>query len=139
MLKQQRESGAAHRSHKKIRAVFYVCHISEYASFIPHAAWVHPMRRFAPRAGRRMPQGHATYETANQFPILSNRRRALSRHLADNPSLRPKIPEAVEAAYGDARAEAYAETGLPETTFPAASPWSFEQAMDDGFWPEAST
>ncbi len=68
---------------------------------------------------------------------IRNQRRALSRHLKDNPSLKPKVPEAVEDAYGDARGDAYAETGLLETTFPATCPWSFEQMMDNGFWPES--
>lgn len=67
---------------------------------------------------------------------IRNQRRALTRHLADNPSLKPKIPEAIEAAYGDARADAYAETGLPEASFPAACPWPFERIMDAEFWPE---
>ena len=67
---------------------------------------------------------------------IRNQRRALSRHLADNPSLRPKVPEAIADAYPDARGSAYAETGLPEATFPAACPWSFEQIMDEAFWPD---
>src|SRR5690606_12481928 len=29
------------------------------------------------------------------------------------------------------------ETNLPETTFPAECPWTFKQAMDDNFLPEA--
>jgi len=67
---------------------------------------------------------------------IRNQRRALVRHLADNPSLKPLLPEAVVDAYGDARGEAYAETGLPEAAFPAACPWSYEQLMDLKFWPE---
>ena len=63
-------------------------------------------------------------------------RRTLSRHLQDNPSLKPAIPEAIADAYGSAAIEAEAETGLPASTFPAVCPWSFEQAMDAEFWPQ---
>ncbi|MBB5374546.1 DUF29 domain-containing protein [Acidocella aromatica] len=68
---------------------------------------------------------------------IGTQRRALTRHLADNPSLKSKLNEAIDDAYTDARAEAYAETGMPKATFPMACPWSFERIMDDGFWPEA--
>jgi hypothetical protein len=67
---------------------------------------------------------------------IRNQRRALARHLADNPSLKPKAPEALSDAYGDARGEAYAETGLPEETFPATCPWTFDELMAEDFWPE---
>jgi len=67
---------------------------------------------------------------------IRNQRRALADHLDDNPSLKPKLPEAVARAYADARGEAYAETGLPESVFPAQCPWSNDQIMDRDFWPE---
>ena len=60
----------------------------------------------------------------------------LARHLDDNPSLKSQIPAAVGDAYTVALIQAADETGLDETTFPAACPWSFDQVMDDGFWPE---
>ena len=55
--------------------------------------------------------------------------------LEDNPSLKSLLPEVLERAYRKAIKEAERETGLPETTFPPACPWSFEQATDSGFWP----
>jgi hypothetical protein len=63
-------------------------------------------------------------------------RRDIERHLADNPSLKAKLPEILAAAYGDATLLASRETGLPEASFPPSLPWSFEQIMDGGFWPE---
>ena len=56
-------------------------------------------------------------------------------------SRRQPEPEAAAAAgagvaYRNARLEAVAETGLPEATFPEACPWTVEQALDGGFWPE---
>lgn len=62
-------------------------------------------------------------------------RRDLAVHLKDNPSLKSKVPEAVEQAYGNALIEAASETGLPEVTFPVECPWTFEQMMDAAFWP----
>jgi Domain of unknown function DUF29 len=64
-------------------------------------------------------------------------RHDLTAHLGDNPSLKALLPEAIEQAYGRAVIEAEAETGLPEFTFPAACPWSFEEMMSEDFWPEA--
>ena len=58
-------------------------------------------------------------------------------HLEDNPSLKAQLPEVITRAYSKALREAAAETGLPESHFPAACPWSFDQALDAGFWPEA--
>lgn len=63
-------------------------------------------------------------------------RRDLSRHMADNPSLKAKLPEAVADAYGSAVLLAVAESGLAETTFPAICPWTFEQITAPDFWPD---
>ena len=63
-------------------------------------------------------------------------RRDLSDLFSDNPSLKPLLPELIERAYGSAIIEAESETGLPESTFPAVCPWSFDQMMDGDFWPD---
>jgi hypothetical protein len=63
-------------------------------------------------------------------------RHDLTGHLSDNSSLKALLPKAIERAYGNALIEAEAETGLPESTFPAACPWSFEQMMAEEFRPE---
>lgn len=60
----------------------------------------------------------------------------IRRHVSRNPSLKADIPETLADAYEVARIAATGETGLEESTFPTTSPWSFEQVMDDGFWPE---
>ena len=67
---------------------------------------------------------------------IYTQRKGLIRHLRDNPSLKAKLDEAIMDAFDDARMGAWAETGLPKLTFPAACPWSFAQIMDEGFWPE---
>jgi hypothetical protein len=67
---------------------------------------------------------------------IKEQRRALRRHLRDNPSLKASLPEVVADAYGDAVLAAARESGLDETTFPESCPWSFAQLVDDDFWPE---
>jgi hypothetical protein len=62
-------------------------------------------------------------------------RREIARHLADNPSLMARLPEVLADAYGDAVLLAARESGLAESAFPASSPWTFGEIMDDGFWP----
>jgi len=69
---------------------------------------------------------------------ITVQRRALRRHLIDNPSLKASLPEAVADAHGDAILSAVAETSLSETTFPEICPWTFEQIMDEAFWPSES-
>jgi hypothetical protein len=58
-------------------------------------------------------------------------------HLQDNPGLRRRRHELFTKAYRGARLEAAAETGLPLRTFPESCPFTLEQAMDEGFWPDA--
>jgi hypothetical protein len=65
-------------------------------------------------------------------------RRALVRHLADNPSLKSVLADAVGEGYGDAVIEAAGETGLAEALFPSVCPWPFEQFLDPAFWPEGT-
>lgn len=59
----------------------------------------------------------------------------ITKHVKKNPSLRAVITEALVDAYEIARIEAAGETGLPESTFPMESPWTFGQIMDAAFWP----
>ena len=63
-------------------------------------------------------------------------RRDITRHIDRNPSLKPRVAEATSYAYENARIEAGAETGMGEDTFPASCPWSFDQMIDSGFWPD---
>ena len=57
-------------------------------------------------------------------------RRELERHLADNPSLKARLPELIVTAYEDATLLAARETGLAESVFSAACPWSFQEMME---------
>ncbi|MBK1722725.1 DUF29 domain-containing protein [Thiocystis violacea] len=66
---------------------------------------------------------------------IKEQRIRLASHLADNPSLKSKLDEAILQAYRLAAIEAERETGLSESSFPSDCPFSFEQLMDDSFWP----
>lgn len=67
---------------------------------------------------------------------IKEQRIRLAAHLEDNPSLKAEIDQAILQAYRLAAIEAERETGLSESTFPTACPFSFEQMMDERFWPE---
>lgn len=60
---------------------------------------------------------------------IENARDEITDHLADNPSLKGKLAEAMTTAYRLAHRKAAIETDMAVTTFPAECPWNFEQAM----------
>lgn len=60
----------------------------------------------------------------------------LTKHLDENPSLRPRVEEAMVDAYEIARLQAAGETELSIAAFPDTCPWSFDQMVDDAFWPD---
>ncbi|UHD14587.1 DUF29 domain-containing protein [Thiocapsa bogorovii] len=62
---------------------------------------------------------------------IKEQRRRLHRHLAQNPSLKAKLEQAVLDAYGDAILEAARETGLAEETFPPVCPFTIKQILSD--------
>ncbi|MFP4280734.1 MAG: DUF29 domain-containing protein [Halochromatium sp.] len=66
---------------------------------------------------------------------IKEQRRRLRRHLAQNPSLRHRLEQAREDAYGDAILAAASETGLAEESFPTQCPFTPEQTLDDNWWP----
>ena len=67
---------------------------------------------------------------------IREQRIRLRSHLRDNPSLKSQLDEAFAEAYELAVIGAARETGLPETDFPKAAPYRFEQTVDDAFWPD---
>jgi len=67
---------------------------------------------------------------------IEEQRTELADHMNDNPSLKSKLPEAMQRGYKYAVSGAAKETGLSKTTFPAICPWSFEQTMDNRFFPD---
>jgi len=67
---------------------------------------------------------------------IANARNEITDHFEDNPSLKAVLDSAMGQAYRSARLKAAIETELDEDAFPARCPWSFTEAMDEGFWPE---
>lgn len=67
---------------------------------------------------------------------IEEQRTELADHMKDNPSLKQRLPEAMQRGYKYAINGAAKETGLAKTAFPEYCPWSFEQAMDEEFFPE---
>jgi hypothetical protein len=68
---------------------------------------------------------------------IEEQRREVVDHLADNPSLKSKLSEALETAYGTAVLAAARETGNDLRVFPATCPWPYERIIDPKFWPDA--
>ena len=64
---------------------------------------------------------------------IEEQRLEIADVLADNPGLRPRIGEAIARAYRRARIEAAKETGLDESAFPPACPYSFDDIMSRVF------
>ncbi len=62
---------------------------------------------------------------------MLTQRREIKFLLADNPSLKRLIPDAVASVYQDSRLAAAAETGLPESVFPETCPYTIEQIMGE--------
>jgi len=60
----------------------------------------------------------------------------IARYLRGNPSLKTGLEEAVEDAYDGAIKIAAGETRLPKSTFPVVCLWTWDQIMDEEFWPE---
>lgn len=66
-------------------------------------------------------------------------RRELVRHLADNPSLKSRLPDLIPEAYSDAILMADRETGLAESAFQTRCPWSFDDMVNPEMWPDGSS
>ena len=67
---------------------------------------------------------------------LLNQRLEIARHIAENPSLKPKADGLFNTAYADARRLAASETGLSVATFPITSPFSRELIQSDDWYPK---
>ncbi len=65
---------------------------------------------------------------------ITTQRLDVADHLADNPSLRARLPQSITDAYKRARLAAANETDLDTDAFPTTCPWSYEQIMDPDFF-----
>jgi hypothetical protein len=64
---------------------------------------------------------------------IETQRLELADIIADNPGLRPRIPEAVARGYRKARLEAARETELDKNEFPATCPYAWDDIVSRGF------
>jgi hypothetical protein len=67
---------------------------------------------------------------------IANARDEIADLIADNPSLKSVLDDVTAQSYRYARRKAAIETDLGEERFPARCPWSFDEAVDEGFLPE---
>ena len=68
---------------------------------------------------------------------IENARDEVRELLDRNPGLSPKITSICNGAYRKARRDAASETDFDEDAFPPTLLWSYDQVMDDNFWPSA--
>jgi len=83
-----------------------------------------------------------THRSRSWLRSVHEQRKRIARVLRKNPSLLPRIPEATEEGYEDARDDAVDETGLAKKVFPAECPYDWMAittrviALDDLTSPE---
>jgi Domain of unknown function DUF29 len=66
-------------------------------------------------------------------------REELNDLLEDSPGLVTRLKDAFPNVYDRARNKASDDTKLPLERFPVASPWTFDEAMTEDFWPQPAT
>ena len=67
---------------------------------------------------------------------IRNQRLELADVITDNPSLKPTLDENIKDVYARALEDAAEETGIYKENFPAQCPYTFNQMMDNDFYPE---
>jgi hypothetical protein len=67
---------------------------------------------------------------------IEEQRVRVAKLLEDNPSLKHELEGMVSHAYRLAVLRAARETGISKSVFPDTCPFTLEQILDDGFWPE---
>ena len=67
---------------------------------------------------------------------IKEQRKQSKIHLKDNPSLKSKLDDILIDAYDVAISKAAKETTLDEKEFPQGCPYTFDQIMNDEFYPE---
>ena len=67
---------------------------------------------------------------------IEEQRVRVAKLLEDNPSLKHELEGMVSHAYRLAVLRAATEIGISKSAFPNLCPFTLEQILDDGFWPE---
>ena len=69
-----------------------------------------------------------------KYSIIEQRKQ-VKIHFKDNPSLKSKLDEILIDAYDVAVSKAIQQTGLEEKVFPTECPYTFDQIIDNDFFP----
>ncbi|MDX1653570.1 MAG: DUF29 domain-containing protein [Candidatus Competibacteraceae bacterium] len=67
---------------------------------------------------------------------INEQRRQLELLLEDSPSLRANLTQYQSRAYRNAVQSALDETGFVQSPFPVQCPYTPDQTLDTGFWPQ---
>ena len=67
---------------------------------------------------------------------IREQRTQAKMHLTDNPSLKGKLEEILINAYDVATSKAAKDTSFDKKDFPLECPYTFDQIMNDEFYPE---
>jgi hypothetical protein len=76
------------------------------------------------------------YRSKSWSATVREQRQQIEDLLSESPSLRSRIGSVRRGLYVRARQVAAGETGLPESAFPAACPFTPEQILAEDFLPE---
>lgn len=80
-------------------------------------------------------QYQAERRTRSWLATIRLQRRETIKLLVDNFSLKSYLPEALQSAYENGKDLAMGETNLALKTFPSECAYSFEQIVDNEFYP----
>jgi len=83
-------------------------------------------------------QYQANLSSRSWNSTIVEQRLRVTRLLKTSPSLKHRLAERIAEAYTEAVKIAGAETNLPKQTFPETCPYSFEQILDEDFYPSAT-
>ena len=81
-------------------------------------------------------QYQPTLRSHSWLYTITEQRTQAKMHLKDNPSLKSKLVEILTDAYDVAISKAAKDTSLDRKDFPSECPYTFDQIMNDEFYPE---
>jgi len=77
------------------------------------------------------------YRSRSWMLTIQEQRIQVRNIIRDSPSLKHTLSQHIDRAWEQARVKAEKETHIHQSTFPGHCRWSFEQMIDDAFWPES--
>ena len=80
-------------------------------------------------------QYQSEYRSNSWRATITEQRKRIEENLEESPSLKHQLALSVQRAYEYGVLNAVRETGKREKDFPAENPYSFEQLLDETFFP----